>query len=171
MKWYKKVLVENKKELVRSAIVSIIVTLAFSLWYFVTGKSFEWKTISPISQPSLLYRQFYSAFVFITIGAFLYYVVKLWKFLYLIFVKILRSWGLYELIKWALWTSLILITYFYIVPIVVDILNAVISFFYNIAILFLYLFPSLGIFLIVFISGYAIHIVIKRTIDKSDFQK
>jgi len=171
MSWYKKILTENKKGIIQSAIISLVITLAFSIWYFISGNCFEWKTISPISQPSLLYRQFYSAFVFVTIGAFLYYIVKLWKFLYFILVKILRSWGLYELIKWALWTFLILITYFYIVPIVVDILNAVISFFYNLAILLLYLFPPIGIFLIVFLSGYAIHIVTKRMIDKSDFQK
>jgi len=162
MTWYKKVLVENKKKIITSAIISIVITLAFSVWYFITGKGFEWRTISPISQPSLLHRYFYSAFVFVTIGAFLYYVVKLWKFLYFIFVTILRSWELYRLVKWVLWTSLILATYFYIFPAIVNILNAVISFFYNIAILLLYLAPSVGICLIIFLSGYGIYALIKR---------
>ena len=112
MTWYKKVLAENKKEIITSAIISIVITLAFSVWYFITGKDFEWRTISPISQPSLLHRYFYSAFVFVTIGAFLYYVVKLWKILHFIFVKTLGAWGLYKLVKWLLWTSLILLTYF-----------------------------------------------------------
>lgn len=166
MVWYRKTITDNKKEIISSAIISIIIAFAFSLWYFVTGKGFEWKTINPISQPSLLNRYFYSAFVFVTIGAFLYYVVKLWKILYFIFVKTLGAWGLYKLIKWALWTSLILIAYFYIVPVVVDILNVVISFFYNATILLLYLSPPVGIFLIVFIQGFFIFKKIKG-IDKS----
>jgi hypothetical protein len=161
MIWCNKVLAENKKEIITSAIISIVITLAFSVWYFITGKGFEWKTINPIEQPSLLNRYFYSAFVFSTIGAFLYYVVKLWKGLYFIFVKMLRSRELYELIKWALWTSLILLTYFYIMPVIVKILNAVISFFYNITILLAYLSPPIGIFLIVFLSGYGIYMAIK----------
>lgn len=156
MKWYKKVLVENKKEITYSVTISIMVTFAFSLWYFATGKPFEWRTINPIEQPSLLYREFYSAFVFVTVGAFLYYVVKLWKFLYFIFVTVLRSRELYELVKWVVWTSLILTTYFYVVPIVVGVLNAVISFFYNTAFLLLYLFPPLGVLAAVFAGGYLV---------------
>lgn len=161
MVWYKRVLAENKKEIITSAIISIVITLAFSVWYFITGKGFEWRTISPIEQPSLLNRYFYSAFVFSTIGAFFYYVVKLWKGLYFIFVKMLRSRELYELIKWALWTSLILLTYFYIMPAIVEVLNAVISFSYNVVILLLYLAPPVGIFLLVFLSGYGFYIFLK----------
>jgi hypothetical protein len=161
MTWYKKVLAENKKEIIASAVISIVITLAFSVWYFINGKGFEWRVISPISQPSLLQRYFYSAFVFITIGAFLYYVVKLWKILYFIFVKTLGAWGLYNLVKSLLWTSLILLTYFYIMPAVVNVLNTVISFFYNIAILLFYLVPPVGIFLIVFLLGHGIYTIAK----------
>jgi hypothetical protein len=167
MIWYKQALAENIKEIVRSAIISIVITLAFSLWYFITGKGFEWKAISPIEQPSLLFRWFYSAFVFSTIGAFLYYVVKLWKFIYFVCVKILGSWKLYELVKYVLWTFLILLAYFYIIPAIVKILNAIISFLYNLAILFLYLFPPIGVLLLIFVSGYIIHIVIKRVVNKA----
>ncbi len=167
MTWYKKVLTENKKEIIISAIISLIITLAFSVWYFITGKGFEWKEINPISQPSLLNRYFYSAFVFSTIGAFLYYVVKLWKGLYFVFVRTLRSRELYELIKWLLWTSLILLTYFYIMPAIVEVLNAVISFFYNVAILLLYLAPPVGIFLFVFLSGYGVYALLKRRSERA----
>ncbi len=162
MAWYKKILEEKKKEIVVSAIISIVITSIFSIWYFIIGKSFEWRSISPISQPSLFHRYFYSAFVFFTIGAFLYYVVKLWKILYFIFVKILNARRLYNLIKGFLWTILILLAYFYIVPTIVDILNAIISFFYNILILFMYLLPLVGVFLLVFLSSYGVYIIFKQ---------
>jgi len=96
MTWYKRVLAENKREIITSAIISIVITLTFSVWYFITGKGFEWKEINSISQSILLHRYFYSVFVFATIGAFLYYAVKLWKILHLIFVKTLGAWGLYK---------------------------------------------------------------------------
>jgi hypothetical protein len=154
MIWYKKVLIENKNEIISSATSSIIVTFAFSLWYFITGKAFEWKEISPISQPSLLYRELYSALVFVTVGAFLYYVVRLWQILYFIFVTILESRELYRLIKAIIWISLILSMYFYVVPVVVNLLNRVISFFYNLTMLLMYSFPVICIFVIVFMAVY-----------------
>jgi len=154
--WYKKVLKKYKKEIVKSTVSSIVVTLMFSFWYFTSGNSFKWETISPISQPSIFARYFYSAFAFITVGAFLYYVVRLWKGLYIIFGKILGNYPLYEFVKWIVWTLLILITYFYIVPTVVNILNVVISFIYNMSILMLYLYPPVGILGGVFIITYYI---------------
>src|SRR3989338_10446654 len=100
MTWYKRILTENKKEIITSTTISIVITLIFSIGYFINGKGFEWRAINPISQPNLLHRYFYSAFIFVTIGAFLYYVIKLWKILYFIFVKTLRAWGLYNFVKW-----------------------------------------------------------------------
>ena len=162
MTWYKKVLTENKKEIITSAIISLVITLAFSVWYFRTGKGFEWRTISLVSQPNWLGREFYSLLAFATIGAFLYYVVRLWQILKFICKDILGSWSLYNGVKKIVWAILILITRFYLVPTVVIWLNAVISFFYNIAILFLYLMPLVGIFLLVFLSGYGVSAFAKR---------
>ncbi len=156
MVWYKKVLKENQSGIYFSAALSFVVSLTYLLWSYWHGTYFEWKSISPIEQPNLLYREFYTAIVFVAVGAFLYYVVKLWKFLYFIFAKMLHSRELYEFVKWIVWTSLILITYFYIVPVIVDILNAIISFFYNIFNLILYLSPTIGIFVILcVVFGYS----------------
>lgn len=151
MAWQKETLLKYKKELVQSALISLITTLIFSVWYFVSGRNFEWHPITPISQPSIFVRYLYSAFTFFTLGAFLYYVVRLWSVLYFIFVKILRDRKLYNLVKSLIWPGLILITYFYIVPTVVDLLNGAISFFYNLMILFLYLSPILGLFVGIFL--------------------
>ncbi len=150
MKWHKKILIQNKKEITHSAIVSIAITFAFSIWYFLKGSTFEWRPINPISQPSLLVREFYSALVFVTIGAFLYYVVKLWKILYFVIVEIMGSRELYKFVKSLIWIFLILTMYFYIVPRVVDFLNGTISVVYNISILLLYLFPPVVLFVTIF---------------------
>ncbi len=157
MTWHKKVLKENRNEIGYSAAFSFIIALGYLLWVYFHGSVFEWRSISPLEQPSLIEREFYSAFVFVTVGAFLYYVVKLWKFLYFVFVKTLHDRKLYEAVKYVVWTGLILLTYFYIVPIVVDILNAIISFFYNIFNLILYLSPTIGIFAILcVVLGYGL---------------
>lgn len=167
MSWYKKALIKYKKELIQSTVISLLISFLFSLWYFASGKSFEWQSIAPISQPSIFIRYLYSAFTFVTIGAFLYYVIELWKGLHFIFVTVLGSWKLYNSVKWLVWTALILITYFYIVPTVVKILNTVISFFFNIAMFLFYLFPIIGSFVIIFIVSAYIFIYLKERPIKS----
>ena len=57
--------------------------------------------------------------------------------------------------------------YFVIIPFVVDTLNAIISFLHNMLNLTLYLFPPLGISLIVFIIGY---ILLKKFREFADLQ-
>jgi hypothetical protein len=148
--WYKKILEGHGREALHSAIVSVAITIAFSFWYFASGKSFEWHSISPIPQPGFFASEFYGAFAFVTIGAFLYYVVKLWKGIYFVCVEIFGSRKLYRDIKAVVWVVLVLITQFYIVPTVIDWANAILSFFYNMWFLFLYTFPPLGIFLAIF---------------------
>lgn len=150
--WYKKALIEQKKKISEPATTSLLIMILLSLWYFTSGVNFEWQSISPVSQPSLSARYFYSAFAFVTIGSFLYYIVGFWKLLYFICIKILNDKKLYSLSKGIFWTFLILLTYFYVVPIVVDLLNSVISFFYNILIILLYISPVPISFVIILLS-------------------
>ena len=131
---------------------SLIITLPLSLLYFYFIGKFEWQSIAPISQPSILARYFYSAFVFVTLGAFLYYVVGFWKVLYFICVKILNDKKLYSLSKGAFWSFLILLTYFYIMPMIVDLSNSIISFLYNVLLIFLYISPVPISFVIILLS-------------------
>lgn len=161
MSWYKKVLKENKKEIASSAAFAVVFALAVLLWHFTLGKSFQWQTISPIEAPSLFIRAFYSALVFVTFGAFLYW-IRFYQFLY----HLISDRQLYRGIKGLIWGSLILFMYFWVVPTVVEILNAIISFFYNVLNLILYLFPPLGVSLILFSAGYIIfkkHYAIKKS--------
>lgn len=153
MTWYRDVLIKNKDEIKQSAIASFVLSLLYLLYGYSSGHVFVWQEIKPIEQPTIFVRYFYSAFTFVTLGAFLYYVVKLWKGIHFICVKVLGSWDLYRLVKSLVWLGLMAVTYFYIVPTVVEILNAVISFFYNIFNFILYLSPTIGVFLILSVIG------------------
>ncbi|MBU3978778.1 hypothetical protein KJ980_02935 [Patescibacteria group bacterium] len=150
MLWYKKVLLKQKKEIVSSAIFTIIFALALLLWHFYLGKNFIWQKIEPISTPGFFERAVYSALVFITLGALLYW-IKFYRFLHYLIVRKLGDWRLYRDTKNLIWGSLILIMYIWIVPFVVDLLNSSLSFIFNIYGIILYMLPPLGISLIIFI--------------------
>lgn len=144
MTWYKHTLTKYRKEIIFTAVLSILFSLIILLWHFGLGKSFAWTKIEPISAPGLLERYFYSAFVFVTIGAFLHF-IRFYQFLHGIIVGIFGDWSLYKSIKGFIWSGLILVSYFWIIPRIVDFLNAIISFFYNIFGLILYSLPALVI--------------------------
>lgn len=148
MSWHKDTLIKYGKEIKQSAIASFVLSLAYLLYSYHLGATFVWQEISPVEQPGLLPRLFYSALVFAGPGWFLYHKLKLWKFLY----EPYRGGGRgayreYKKLKSAVWGLLILLMYFVIVPFVVNILNTLISFFFNIFNFILYLSPALGVFL------------------------
>jgi len=149
MTWYKKALVEHKKEIVNSAIFALIFALSLLLWNLGLGKSFVWRKIEPISAPNFFDRAFYSALVYVTVGALLY-AVKFYKLLHYLIVRKMRDWKLYKQTKSLIWLVLILGMYGIFTKIV-DLLNSIISFGYNVFGLLLYIAPPLGISLVVFI--------------------
>lgn len=144
MTWYIHTLTKYRKEIISSAVVSVLFSITLLLWHYGLGKSFVWTKIEPISAPDLFERYFYSAFVFVTLGAFLYF-IRFYQFLHGIVVVIFGDWRLYKDIKGFIWGGLILVSYFWVIPRIVDFLNAIISFFYNVLGLILYSLPSLGI--------------------------
>lgn len=149
--WYKKVLLKNAKEIVISATTYVILTFVLLLWHFALGIKFKWQTISPLSEPSIFVRAFYSAFTFCTLGLFLY-VIRFYKALHDIVVKTFGMWELYNLIKAVLWLFLMYISYAYLVPWLFNVLNASISILFNVANLVLYILPPVGIALILSVS-------------------
>lgn len=151
MKWHKKVLTKYRREIIAGAVFSITFSLALLIWQFAMGKTFVWQTISPFSAPPLVY-ELYSALVFVTFGAFLYW-IKFYRFLHFIFVKILGDWDLYKLAKAIIWLVLIGLM-FWLIREIVNLLNATVSFFYNVINFLLYLSPPLGMGLIVAIVAY-----------------
>ena len=147
MTWHKQTLTKYRKEIISSAILSILFSVNLLFWHYGLGKSFVWTKIEPISAPGLLERGFYSAITYLTIGAFLYW-IRFYQFLHGVIVGIFGDWRLYKDIKGYIWGGLILVTYFWIIPRIVDFLNAIISFFYNIFGLILYSIPVLGVTLV-----------------------
>lgn len=147
MTWYKHTLAKYRKEIISSAILSILFSFTLLFWHYGLEKSFVWTKIEPISAPDLFERYFYSAFVFVTLGAFLYF-IRFYQFLHGVIVGIFGDWRLYKDIKGFIWGGLILVSYFWVIPRVVDFLNAIISFFYNILGLILYSIPVLGVTLV-----------------------
>ena len=145
--WHKKVLLKNAKEILSSVKTYVILAFVLLLWHFALGIKFEWQTISPLSAPSIFVRVFYSAFTFCTIGFFLY-VIKFYKVLHDIVVKLFGMWRLYNFIKTILWLFLMYISYACLVPWLFNVLNASISILFNIANFVLYILPPVGIALI-----------------------
>lgn len=146
--WHQKILLKSAKDIFKSSTIYIVLAFILTLWNFILGIKFQWQNITPLSQPTIFVRSFYSAFVFVTLG-FVLYIIHFYKILHDILVKRLGQWGLYNAIKAIVWLFLIYISYMYIVPWLFKILNTGISFLFNIANLVLYLLPPVGIALIV----------------------
>ena len=147
-RWYKEVLKKYIGKIISSAMTYIVLVFIFLLWHFILGIKFQWQDITTLSQPTIFVRSFYSAFVFGTIGAFLYF-IHFYELLKYIVVKKFRLLELYKIIKAVLWAYLIYISYMYIVPGIFKILNIGMSFLFNIANLVLYLLPPIGIALVI----------------------
>lgn len=153
MSWYKKALTNKRREVVSSVVFVVLFGLVITIWHYATGQSFEWHTISPIEEPGLLPRLFYSALVYVTLGAFLYE-FGFYKALYALYRGTRGGYRAYKEMKALIWLGLILGMYFIIVPFVIRLLNAVISFFYNLFALILYLSPPFGIAVLIFGAWY-----------------
>jgi hypothetical protein len=145
MPWYKKTLKKYGKEILTGAAFSIVCALAFLLWIYCMGKTFTWTDISPIDPPSIFVRIFYSALTFVTLGAFLYK-IKFYRGLY----RLLGDWRSFKEAKAIIWVLLMGTMFFVIVPLVVDILNGILSIGYNLIALVLYAFPPVGVSVILF---------------------
>lgn len=153
MSWYKNTLQKYRKEITQSAVASFVLSLVFLFYTWHLGNIFVWQPISLIEQPSIFARVFYSSLVFIGPGRYLYHKLKFYKILHDVVVKGFGMWGLYNLIKTAVWAIMFYATYL-VVGIVIEMFNTLASILVNIFNLVLYLSPTLGlfVFLTIFIS-------------------
>ena len=159
MSWHKKVITKHKKEIIESVLVSLSVATVFSLLYYSRGESFFWMEINPISLPTIPSRIFYSALVFRTLGALLFSLF-FYKGLAKVIGGWLGDWRLYWQVKAFIWAGLMWLMFKYIVPFFIDLLNNIISFFYNIWLLTLYIFPVIAVFIV--FSGLYLYIKTKH---------
>src|SRR3989339_1858995 len=115
MKWHEMTIKKYFEENAGEVIFFVLFSLLILVWCFMQGWSFGWKEIEPISQPPIFHRLLYSALVYITLGAFLYW-IKFYKVLHWLFVGCMGDWGVYNGIKRLVWLGLMLVMYFVIVP-------------------------------------------------------
>lgn len=151
--WFATVLSEYSRSTVITVSAILAVLSALSIIQFMKGGSFAWNDIAPIDQPDIMGRAVYSALTFISLGSILYQ-LRFYQALSWLFGSNRSD---YRQVKRFIWIGLMLIMYQYIVPFVVDLLNAMVSIFYNILMLALYLSPAL------FMGGVAVLLVFART--------
>ena len=149
--WYKKAIAKTAKDVFSSVLFYVLFVLLLALWYFLLGKGFVWRSIDPVSVPTIPSRLLYSALTYCTLGAFLY-AVGFYKALADFFGRLLHSWKAYRAAKAIIWNSLILLMIFWIIPKVVDFLNLVATVLYNGVVFVLYLSTPLGVSIILFAS-------------------
>lgn len=151
--WHSKIIADYSRKSVVSLILTLTILFVMAVVQLMHGEAFEWKNIAPLDTPDIWVRFLYSALTFVTIGALLYY-VRFYQLLSMLFGSNRRG---YRDTKKLIWTGLILLMFFVVIPAGVDAMNAIISFLYNILILLVYISP----FGFVLVVGVATAIVVK----------
>ena len=147
MKWHEKTLKKYKTEIITSSVAFTVFIASITLWSYFSRESFVWTKIEPVSYPSILNWRFYSALAFVTIGSFLFS-QGFWLFIY----KISYNRSSFRRNKKDVWKLIILST-FGLVVLAVWLLNTVISIIFNIAMLVVFLLPSVFITTLLIILG------------------
>jgi hypothetical protein len=148
MKWYIKVLKEYSHETAISVCVILSVLFIMAIFQLTSGHTFVWHSIAPIERPDIFSRFIYSALTYFSLGAFLYY-IRFYQLLSWIFGRDRRG---YNDMKGIVWFGLIWIMYASIVPAAVNVLNSVVSFFYNVLVLMTYVSPVALVILLIVIA-------------------
>lgn len=144
-KWYQKVLTDYFKQTLVVVVLTSLVFFILAVIQLSKGSSFVWSNIIPLEQPDFFERAIYSALTFVTLGAFLYF-IRVYQLLSMLFGSNREG---YKSAKAIIWFGLLIFMYKVIVPVVVNILNFIISFVYNLALLLLCVSPVIFIGLII----------------------
>ena len=141
----------------------VVVVLLITIIFEVRNNNyFVWNTIAPIKEPTLNLRAL-SGLSFVGIGKLLY-VLRFYRILYIFFVVILRNKGLYNDFKKLIWYALMFVTGFIVVPSIIDFINDILSFLYNIFRYIVYISPSflLSVFIVSLTASVVYLIVLRR---------
>lgn len=131
MNWQQKILKKHLKGTLFASIFTIIFILSVIIGNQFFGWHFEWKEIDPIELPPIWIRVLLSVFTFLTLGNWLFQ-AYFYKMLYEVTKFIGFSYKDYTDIKKWIWYFLMLITALVFIPWIIDILNSIVSFFFNI---------------------------------------
>lgn len=157
MAWQMETIKKYTKDVFSSAALYLVISIILALQFFIAGKEFQWIAIEPLEAPSIFIRIFYSALTFVTIGALLYK-IRFYQFLY----YVLGNWKSFKEAKALIWIFLLYFMYSWVVPKFFSFANWVLSFFFNIFRLILYIAPSIGISIAIFLVGLFIYKQIKN---------
>lgn len=150
MSWHEDRITRFFRSYKKEIIVSCLVILILTIYHIFSDKSFIWRDYKPLSEPTLTLR-ILSAFVFSSFGWILYQ-LRFYYILYIVIVGIFRNKPLYRDLKKVIWYGLMFIMGFVVAPWIVDLLNSFLSFFYNIFLLIIYVFPPYGLPLIIILT-------------------
>jgi hypothetical protein len=158
-KQFRKYIQEESSKLSLILIMILAVTLILQLW--IWQNIFIRIDIDPISVDWIFSRLLYSALTFVTLGWVLF---KVWfyKLLYAFFWK-LFGYKFYKKIKKAIRVLLLGLMFFVIVPFVADLLNTILSRWYNWLRYISFISPALWVWLMIFLIGVLFHFQKKKT--------
>lgn len=144
-----------------SFILVVVLIVTMTLQIVVWQETFIWIDIDPISVDWFFSRLAYSALTFVTLGSLLY---RLWfyKVLYVIFGK-LFGYTFYKDLKKIVRIGLIALMYFIIVPFVADILNTILTRWYNCIRYIGFITPALWVWLMLFVIIVLLHFHHKKS--------
>jgi len=143
--WQKKTIVTYLRAHEVKAVTTSLALLfcAFlSAQVFIFNRTFTWVEIAPLSDLPWN-RELFSALTYVSLGAILYYLF-FYKFLSFLFYRLLGDYRAYVQAKRVVWLVLMVFNYFYVAPFVINILNRILSFVYNLVVLLLFVSPTLG---------------------------
>jgi len=149
MSWRKEAIVNFYRDYKKEIVASCLVVFILTIYHLFSDKAFIWRDYEPLPEPTLPLRLL-SALVFDSFGWILYQ-FRFYYVLKIIIVGIFRSKAVYRELKKVIWYGMMAVMGFVVAPWVVNMLNSIFSFFYNIFLFILYLFPPYGLSLILII--------------------
>lgn len=143
--WYNKNLKKYFSKNVEKWIAWTLWVLIVFFWNYFSWDTWKWENLEPIKVTIITYWVS-SAITFVTTWALFYY-LRIYQFLHILFVRWLWLKKLYKDIKYFIWGALNLFTIFIFVPIIITFINIICTILYNLYTLLVYLFPSFIIIL------------------------
>ena len=131
MNWREKIFKKHLKETLFTSIFSTILILMIIIGNQFFWWSFQWQEIDPIDMPPIWIRGVLSFFAFYTLGKLLFE-AYFYKILYEVMKFFGSSYREYERTKKKIWYMLMFVTAFVVIPWIIDVLNSILSFFFNI---------------------------------------
>ncbi|NRH21330.1 hypothetical protein HOO68_04770 [Candidatus Gracilibacteria bacterium] len=144
MNWKRKIFKEHIKETIFATVFSLTFALVLMVANFFFDWNFDWEEIDPIEMPPLWIRGVASFFTWFTLGNWLFN-LYFYKVLYWICKLFGIRYSEYKKLKQKIWVGLMLLVTFVLIPLIVDILNSLISILFNIFQFLISTIPYMGI--------------------------